>query len=268
MNKHLKAPLVAVVLMMVSIVGCGSRVEVAKEKALTKIDSLLGTMEVKRKEIDISIRALNDGINGLRKAKIKAQVKHDQLEQKVIPISDKIASVDQSLKKLRADLVSGEPVDIAGKTYRPQELKQMAGRVLNARKDYVAQRDGLMEAEQSLQNVVSTLERKQQGYEQRLFRLEGQIAEIDAKRIALKAMKDASTAMDKSEENLARNVDQLEDQVLDLFADVQAELWVEDEKWNAASLETELISADAIIAATQDPSDMIAEIDRVLGGQE
>ena len=144
----------------------------------------------------------------------------------------------------------------------------MAGRVLNARKDYVAQRDGLMEAEQSLQNVVSTLERKQQGYEQRLFRLEGQIAEIDAKRIALKAMKDASTAMDKSEENLARNVDQLEDQVLDLFADVQAELWVEDEKWNAASLETELISADAIIAATQDPSDMIAEIDRVLGGQE
>jgi hypothetical protein len=101
-----------------------------------------------------------------------------------------------------------------------------------------------------------------------LFRLEGQIAEIDAKRIALKAMKDASTAMVENEENLARNVDQLEDQVLDLFADVQAELWVEDEKWNAASLETELISADAIVAATQDPTDMIAEIDRVLDGQE
>jgi hypothetical protein len=125
MKKHLKAPLI--VLVMVSVVGCGSRVEVAKEKALAKIDSLLGTMEVKRKEIDISVRALNDGINGLRKAKIKAQVKHDQLEQKVIPISDKIASVDQSLKKLRDHLASGEPVDIAGKTYSPQELKQMAG---------------------------------------------------------------------------------------------------------------------------------------------
>jgi hypothetical protein len=101
-----------------------------------------------------------------------------------------------------------------------------------------------------------------------LFRLEGQIAEIDAKRIALKAMKDASTAMVENEENLARNVDQLEDQVLDLFADVQAELWVEDKKWNAASLETELISADAIVAATQDSSDMIAEMDRVLGRRE
>jgi len=144
----------------------------------------------------------------------------------------------------------------------------MTDRVLNARKDYVAQRDGLSEAEQSLQRVVSTLERKQQEYEQRLFRLEGQIAEIDAKQIALKAMQDASFAMGENEENLARNVDQLEDQVLDLFADVQAELWVEDEKWNAASLETEFISADAIVAATQDPSDMIAEIDRVLGGQE
>jgi predicted nucleic acid-binding Zn-ribbon protein len=266
MKKHLKAPLI--VLVMVSLVGCEARVEVAKEKALAKIDSLLGTMEVKRKEIDISVRALNDGINGLRKAKIKAQVKHDQLEQKVIPISDKIASVDQSLKKLRDHLASGEPVDIAGKTYGPQELKQMADRVLKARKDYVAQRDGLMEAQHSLQNVVSTLERKQEGYEQRLFRLEGQIAEIDAKRIALKSMQDASAVIVENQENLARNVDQLEDQVLDLFADVQAELWVEDEKWNAASLETELISADAIVAATQDPTDMIAEIDRVLDGQE
>ena len=144
----------------------------------------------------------------------------------------------------------------------------MAGRVLDARKDYVAQQDGLREAKQSLQKVVSTLERKQQDYEQRLFRLEGQIAEIDAKRIALTAMQDASVVMVENEENLARNVDQLEDQVLDLIADVQAELWVEDEKWNAASLETELISADAIVAATQDPSDMIAEIDRVLGGRE
>jgi len=144
----------------------------------------------------------------------------------------------------------------------------MAGRVLDARKDYVAQRDGLREAKQSLQNVVSTLERKQQGFEQRLFRLEGQITEIDAKRIALKSMQDASVVMVENEENLARNVDQLEDQVLDLFADVQAELWAEDEKWNAASLETELISVDAIVAATQDPTDIIAEIDRVLGGTE
>ena len=144
----------------------------------------------------------------------------------------------------------------------------MAGRVLGARKDYVAQQDGLREAEQSLQRVVSTLESKQQGYEQRLFRLEGQIAEIDAKRVELKSMQDASVVMGENEEHLARSVDQLEDQVLDLFADVQAELWVEDEKWNAASLETELISADAIVATTQDPSDMIAEIDRVLGGRK
>jgi len=120
MKKHLKAPLIAVVLMMVSLVGCEARVEVAKEKALVKIDSLLGTMEVKRKEIDISVRALKVGINGLRKSKIKAQVKHDQLEQKVVPITDKIASIDQSLKKLRDYLASGKPVDIAGKTYGPR----------------------------------------------------------------------------------------------------------------------------------------------------
>jgi hypothetical protein len=34
--------------------GCGARTEVAKEKALEKIDSLLGSMDVKRKEIELS----------------------------------------------------------------------------------------------------------------------------------------------------------------------------------------------------------------------
>ena len=51
MKKHLKTPLVAVVLMMVSIVGCGSRVEVAKEKALAEMDEKLKSKDREIAEI-------------------------------------------------------------------------------------------------------------------------------------------------------------------------------------------------------------------------
>ena len=44
--------------------------DVAKDKIQAKIDSILGTMDVKRKEIEISVANLKEGINGLRRAKI------------------------------------------------------------------------------------------------------------------------------------------------------------------------------------------------------
>ena len=45
--------------------GCGARVEVAKDKAMQRIDSLLGSMDVKRKEIELSVTGLKEGIDGL-----------------------------------------------------------------------------------------------------------------------------------------------------------------------------------------------------------
>lgn len=38
--------------------GCEARTQVAKEKALARIDSLLGSIEVKRKEVELSVDAL------------------------------------------------------------------------------------------------------------------------------------------------------------------------------------------------------------------
>ena len=244
--------------------GCGARAEVATEKALSKIDSLLGSMDVKRKKIELSMRALKQGVEGFQKAKIKAQVKHDQLERSLGPVNDKIASVDQSLKRLRGCLASDEPIEIAGKSYAPQEIQQMAQRVLKQRKRYAAQQNDFRRSQSSLQKVVTTLDQKRDEYIQRLCRLESQVAEIDSKTIALKAMKDASQAMGESEESLAGNVEQLEDNVNQLFADVESELLAEGERWDESSTDDEIDCIDAVIVATQNPTDMIAEIDKVL----
>ena len=46
--------------------GCEARMEVAKDKVKEKIDSLLGSMDVKRKEIEISVNGMKEGIRRIR----------------------------------------------------------------------------------------------------------------------------------------------------------------------------------------------------------
>ena len=258
-----------IILSLCMLAGCGAsdaRVEVAKEKALEKIDSLLGTMEVRRKEIELSMKALKTGVEGIRTAKIKAQVKNDQIGQRAEPFQAKIAQADTTLKKLRDYLASNEAVEITGKKYSPDELKKMANDVIAARKRNSDQVAGFEKSQANLKRVVTTLEKRQREYEARISSLESQIAQIDTQAVALKAMKDASASMGDSDATLDENVTNLEDKVNDLFAETQAELLGESEKWDATAADNEIDSVDAFIQATQEPTDTIAEIDKILGG--
>ena len=97
--------------------GCGARVEVAKDKVLKQIDAMLGEIDVKRKDIQLSVNGLKDGIEGMRKAKIKAKVKQEQMDRQAESVRQQITQVDDVLKKLRPHLDATTPVQISGKTY-------------------------------------------------------------------------------------------------------------------------------------------------------
>ena len=150
-----------VLLLVGLLVGCGARGEVAKEKLLARIDSLLGEMDVKRKEISLSVTALKDGIDGLRRAKIKAQVKQDQIKRLGTPLEEKRNSIDTTLIQLRDYLASGEAVEIGGKTYSPSELTAMADKVLAARKEIVIQIESFEKSQANLQQGIDSLDRSQ-----------------------------------------------------------------------------------------------------------
>jgi chromosome segregation ATPase len=246
------------VLAVLLTAGCEARTQVAKEKALAKIDSLLGTIEVKRKEIELSMGALKDGLGGLRKAKITAQVQLDQIHRKVRPVEDRLSTIDDTLKTLRDHLKSGSSVEIAGRSYSPDQLKAMATQVIAERKGAAEQLNGLRDSQTRLKKVASTLERKQQDYEQNLLAIESRVAVIDASRIALTAMKEAGEAMDGGDLGLARSVEKLEEKVNDLYAEVETELIFEDSKWNDSAV------MDTFIAGVQKPTDTIEAIDKVL----
>ncbi len=252
------------VLVTALVYGCGARVEVAKDKVRAKIDSLLGSMDVKRKEIEIGIQGLREGIDGLRKAKIKAQVATEQLGRQAQPQEGKLANMDTALRTLRGHLEAAKPVEIAGKMYSPAELKELADRVLQARKTSASQLEAFHGAQGRLQKVVSTLERKQQDAVGRLAAIEGQLAVIDSNRIALTALQESSEAMGEGDGSLSKGIDGLQDKVNDLFASVEVELRCEDARW-AETANKEVDSVEATVTRLQDSHEMVAEIDKILG---
>lgn len=247
------------------VYGCGPRAEVVKKRALDRLDAMLGKIDVQRQEIDTGIRATKQAIEGVRRARIKAQVKCDQIDEKAKPFEEKMAQCDQTLARLRELLRANMPAEIAGKTYSVADLKDMANKVIQARKEAEKLVKGFQTTRESMQKVVADLTKQQQALETRLTSLQGQVAKLDAEMAAAKAMKEASASMGDQDATLAANLDSLEEKVASLSADVRAELRSESEKWSEAQADKAINEVDAFIRHSQKPTDTLAEIDRILG---
>ena len=264
MKKHWFVVIVCGVLASALVLGCGARLEVAKDKVREQIDSLLGSMDVKRKEIELSVAGLREGISGLRRAKIKAQVGGDQIGRQAKPQEERLAAMNGALKTLRGHLETGKAVEIAGKKYSQEELKELTEQVIQSRKACAAQVEAYHESQGRLQKVSATLERKQQEAQRRLTEIEGQLAVIDSNRMALTAMQESAATMGE-DGSMAKSLDKLQDKVNGLYADVEVELRCEDEKWGEVAATKEIDSAEALVAGLQTNHDTVAEIDKILG---
>ena len=252
------------------LLGCSdankARVDVAKKKLLDQIDDALGKMDVQKAEIDNGIKSAKQAADGVRKAKIKAQVSLEQLDERVKPHQEKIARCDETLVKLRDAIKADKPADFGGKTYTVAELKDMAGKVIQARKEAEEQVKGFDKARENMRNVVATITKQQQELEARIAKLQAANSKLEAEMAAARAMKQASATMGDGSSTLSDNLDELEKKVAALSADVRGELSGESEKWSSSSGADRAIGdVDAFIKSAQAPSDPVAEIDRVLG---
>ena len=251
--------------------GCGSgtkaRIEVAKEKALKQLDELLGTMDVKRKEIDLQVQGLKKGINGITKAKTRAQVKLEELSRKTDQLQPKQGEIDSTLKKYRDYLAKNAPVELGGKTYTPDQLKANAEKLISARKQFADEISGYEKSGAELKNVVTGFESKEKSLNAQLTSLQAKIAQIDSQMVAVRTIKEAKAAMGDGEASLGDNVAKLETKVNDLLADVRVELATDSQAFNEASANRQIDSIDAIISGAQGPKDTLGEIDRILGGK-
>ena len=249
--------------------GCNdsmqARVDVATKKIVDKIDDALGKMDVQKAMIDNGIKSAKLAVDGVRKAKSKAQVSLGRLEEKVRPLQEKIAKCNETLAKLRDVIKADTPADFGGKTYTVVELKEVAGRVIQSRKECEDQVKGFDSARQKMQKVVATIAQQQQEFEARITKLQATNSQLDAELAAAKAMKQASSMMGDGSTTFTENLDELENKLASLSADVQGELASESEKWSPNGVDSAINDVDAFIESAQTPSDPIAEIDRILG---
>jgi peptidoglycan hydrolase CwlO-like protein len=252
-------------LMALLFCGCGARTEVIKEKVLKKIDSLLGETEVQKKEVEMAMKDMDKAIDELAKGRVGAKVKAERLESEAKETEQRIEDADNSLRKLREYLTSTTPVVIAGKPHTPQQVKGMADKVLEARKTLSTQLESLKQSQARLEKVVGDLEARESSAKARLVKLKGRLKEMDADLVSLKTMRDTAALAGDEDKTLAGSFEELEKKVTALQDKVKSETRWQEEKWKAQDTKREVESVDAIIAATKDSKDTVAEIDKVLG---
>lgn len=245
------------------IMDGGARGEVAIDKALGKIDGFLGKLSVNRKKIKNKMEQTEDSFDLMRRTKIETAVKAESLGKKIGLLEETLQQVDRELGRLRSKLTGPTPV-VIGATYTMQDLQRSSTRLIALRKSKAQAITDYKEAQLVMQKTTESLARKQISARQRIDRLESQLTAIDAKAMALMALR--STYAVGGDASMVDQLAELEGMVEDLLVDVETELRVEEEKWDEGAVMGGIAAADTLLLEDlKDPAETVAEINAILG---
>jgi chromosome segregation ATPase len=250
----------------VNLLGCSNssnaRIEVAKDKILAQVDSLLGEVDVKRKVVDLAVGRLGEGIDQLKKGKIDARVRANNAGEQIAELEQRISEADNALSRLRDHLKEEKDVELSGRTFTPIQLKEMADKTISARKALVTQIELLRQSKSRLDAVATTLENREKESLQKIDALKQQLGEIDNKVIALKAIKDATSI---SGDEPSVDFASVQSSIRDLATKVDTELAFHDEKWKESEQDIDSTNLESIISQTSTTNDTLAEIEKLIG---
>ena len=266
-RKSLSANLavISAVVILGTLSGCGPRTEMAKEKLLKKIDGLLGESEVKRKQIAERITNMEQALRPLMEGKIKAKVEADQLQRKIDEIERKISDAKNSLTTIQTYLTSSQSVELAGKTYTPDDLNVQARKVIEAHKTLTTELKSMKEAHTKLLDRANVLTKRHDDAKRKLADMKSQVKQIDSNIASLEAMREARQAAGDGGATLAENFENLQDEINGLDAKIRTEIGIEDEEWKEVSAAEDVEDVSQFINATKGAEDTLSEIDAILG---
>lgn len=243
--------------------GFASRVDVAKDKIVKKIDSLLGETEVMKKQIERDIEKGDRAIESLQKSRIEAQVKSERLGTQAKETTEKVAEAKGSLEKLETWISTNAPVEIAGKTYTQKQVADMAGKVLQEHKLLTAKLESQKKTQARMEQIAASQQKREDAARSQLNALKGQLEQVKLDLIELNGIKDAARIASDTDTTFGVKFDEMEKKINTLSDKVKTELRWEDEKWKSLDVNKDLDSADKIISATKE-ADVLTEIKKVL----
>lgn len=238
------------------IIGCDARTKVLQEKITSRIDKLLGEYEVKKKEAEIATSKYEEEIAQLTKAKIETKIRLTKLNEKVEAAEGKQSEVDKTILKLREYLTKEGEVEISGRKYSQAQVKEMAEKLIMARKKLVSEIDVMKKSTAQIESIFLSLEERESKAKKSLDGIKLTMDTIKIKTDALTAMQSTSDATNVGSDI---DLDSLEKQVSEISGQLDVELAFQQEKMNAS--EQSMTSVEDIISKTSTASDTIAEID-------
>ncbi len=249
--------------------GCGARAQVAGDKMLKKIDGWLGDLDVKRKDIANNVQQLDAAIDKNHKAKIAAEVRMEDIDRQVQSIQGNIERIKQGLAVIQPQLSATEDVEINGKMFSPDKVKEMASELLDRHESLSSQLGALKATRETYKRTQDLLTREYQTSTSQMASLKRKLEEIDIKKKALDDMKTAQTILGESG-SISDKFSSLEKEINDLFLEVETGMRVESEKvaQREAQLENSTESLDEILSEVESVNDTQARIDAILGKNE
>lgn len=249
------------------LVGCGARGELVKEKILAQIDTLLGEMNVQRKEVERAVNQFRVNLDQFKRGKIEAKVKLQRIQRKCSSLDVQLAKADETLRRLR-DRLQGESLrgdgafEFSGQPLSPAELTAMVDRTLAARLSLATEAETLKGVRSRLEQVIATMEKQELVQVKRLRVLRTSLEEIDAKAVALKSIQDIERLTPTSS---VQDFAEVEKQVDSLSDRIEAELRFAHLQFEASeSSSHEEIDAISIRSSSQ--ADRLDEIEAILAG--
>jgi len=248
-------------LCLATIVGCGARGDVAKDKVLKKIDQLLGEMDVKMKVAENGVKEMEQKEQqiALNKNKMKAEI--DQLNREIDPIKKDMDRAKSVLAEFKPHIAATEDVTINGKVYSPEKIAKSVTELADLYTKKESQLQGLEKGLETYQKTEQMLVKQQEVVSSKLADLQKTMEEIKTKKKSLEMMQTASkTASDAS---VIDKFDDLEKSVKDLYTDIDAASMYEEEKLDAALAKTS--SVDDLLKEFETKEDLSAKVDAILG---
>lgn len=226
--------LVAALLVFAGVPRVRTYFAVGRESLVDTIDAAIGEFRVKRAEVAEGIERLKESEGKLRRGQIRCEVKAEQLAKELTEIDDKNARAFSSLGTLRELIAAGEPAVLGGREYSVAQLQVLAEDVISLHKSLKTQYEGIGGAKVLLDETAKTLLTKLGQAQSRIFSMENQLREIDAKIMALDTMRGAAGTTGSSGETLAANFKDVQNELNDLYVQVETELRIEEEDWKGS----------------------------------
>jgi chromosome segregation ATPase len=248
----------------------GARGDVLKKKVLKKIDNWLGESEVARAEIDRGIKGMDEAVDTLTNARIKAQVQYEMLDKEIKGNKKKIEESKTALINLRNDLkkFDSDPtftVSYGGKTYsKKDELDKMANKVIDHHETLVAQTEAQEKRLSTYETSMTTLRAREDEAKTKRKELKEKLKDLDSKIALAKAQKEAAQALNESDKSFGESVESIEEKIRTLDLSTEAAVRKEEEKWKEITAKTEVEDAKQII---KDSKSTVSKIDALLGSK-